>query len=132
MKSLFLKIFLSFWAAQALFLVLAILVTIALRPARHGIESEGPQILAEVVNAYLSGGERAAHEYVEELWRTQHVWASVFDPSGHEISGRRPRIEDVGPGGPPADSPIRGGPPRHRGGIDRLLPARVIRPSLAL
>src|SRR5216684_2529119 len=39
MRSLFLRIFLSFWAAQALFLVLAILVTIAMRPARHGIES---------------------------------------------------------------------------------------------
>ena len=60
MKSLFLKIFLSFWAAQALFLVLAILVTIALSPARHGIEGEGPQILAEIVNAYMSGGEPAA------------------------------------------------------------------------
>ena len=70
MKSLFLKIFLSFWAAQALFLVLAILVTIALRPARHGIESQAPQILAEVVDAYQSGGERAAHDYVEELWRS--------------------------------------------------------------
>ena len=32
MKSLFLKIFLSFWLAQALFLVLAILVTLAFRP----------------------------------------------------------------------------------------------------
>ena len=31
MKSLFLRIFLSFWIAQALFLVLAILVTLALR-----------------------------------------------------------------------------------------------------
>ena len=132
MKSLFLKIFLSFWAAQALFLVLAILVTIALQPARHGIESQGPQILAEVVNAYLSGGERAAHEYVEELWRTQHVWASVFDPSGHEISGRRPRMEDLRPGGPPEDSPIRGGPPRHHGWIDSLLPDRVIRQALTL
>jgi len=132
MKSLFLKIFLSFWAAQALFLVLAILVTIALQPARHGIESQGPQILAEVVNAYLSGGERAAHEYVEELWRTQHVWASVFDPSGHEISGRRPRMEDIRPGGPPEDSPIRGGPPRHHGWIDNLLPDRVIRQALTL
>jgi len=37
MKSLFLKIFLSFWAAQALFLVLAILVTIA--SARRGTAS---------------------------------------------------------------------------------------------
>ena len=88
MKSLFLKIFLSFWAAQALFVVLAILATMALSPARHGIESEGPQILAEVVNAYQSGGEHAAHDYLEELWRTKHVWALVFDPAGHEISGR--------------------------------------------
>jgi two-component system, OmpR family, sensor histidine kinase CpxA len=114
--------------------VLAILVTIALRPARHGIESEGPQILAEVVNAYQSGGERAAHDYVEELWHTQHVWALVFDPSGREISGRpgRPRMEDIGPGGPPPDSPMRGGLPRHRGWIDSLLPDRVIRQALTL
>jgi two-component system, OmpR family, sensor histidine kinase CpxA len=132
MKSLFLKIFLSFWAAQALFVVLAILATIALSPARHGIESEGPQILAEVVNAYQSGGEHAAHEYVEELWRSQHVWASVFDPSGHEISGRRPRMEDLRPEGPPPDSQMRGGPPRHRGWMDSLLPDRVIRQALTL
>jgi two-component system sensor histidine kinase CpxA len=132
MKSLFLKIFLSFWAAQALFLVLAILVTIALRPTRHGIESEASQILAEAVNAYLSGGEPAAHEYVEQLRRTRHVWASVFDASGHEISGRRPRMEDLGPGGPPPDSPLRFGPPRRRGWIDILLPDRVIRQSLTL
>jgi two-component system, OmpR family, sensor histidine kinase CpxA len=132
MKSLFLKIFLSFWAAQALFLVLAILVTIALRPARHGIESEAPQILAEAVNAYLSGGEPAAHDYVEKLWHTQHIWASVFDPSGREISGRRPRMEDLRPGGPSPDSPLRGGPPRYRGWMDSLLPDRVIRQALTL
>src|SRR5580658_7761189 len=132
MKSLFLKIFLSFWAAQVLFVVLAILATIALSPARHGIESESPQILAEVVNAFQTGGEHAAHEYVEELWRTQHVWASVFDPSGHEITGRRPRIEDVRPGGPPLNSPMRGGPPRHHGWLDYLLPDRVIRQALTL
>jgi two-component system sensor histidine kinase CpxA len=131
-KSLFLKIFLSFWAAQVLFVVLAILATIALSPARHGIESESPQILAEIVNAYQSGGEHAAHEYVEDLWHTQHVWASVFDPSGHEITGRRPRIEDLRPGGPPSDSPMRGGPPRHRGWLDYLLPDRVIRQALTL
>jgi two-component system sensor histidine kinase CpxA len=132
MKSLFLKIFLSFWIAQALFVVLAILVTIALSPRRQGIESEGPQILAEIVNAYQSGGERAAHDYVEELWRSQQVWASVFDPSGHEISGRHPRMEDLGPGGPSADSPLRAAPPRHRGWMDNFLPDRVIRQALTL
>ncbi len=31
MKSLFLKIFLSYWMAQALFLALAILITLAMR-----------------------------------------------------------------------------------------------------
>ena len=134
MKSLFLKIFLSFWAAQALFVVLAILVTIALSPARHGMESEAPQILAEVVNAYQSGGERAAHDYVEELWRTQHVWAMVFDPSGQELTGRtgRPRLEDARPGAPPPDIALHGGLPRHHGWMDSLLPGRVIRRAMTL
>jgi two-component system, OmpR family, sensor histidine kinase CpxA len=129
MKSLFLKIFLSFWAAQALFLVLAILVTIALRPARHGIESEGPQILAEAVNTYQSGGERGAHDYLEELWHTQHVRAFVFDASGLELSGRRvpPWIEDVREGRTPRDAP-----PRHRGWMDKLLPDPLVRQALTL
>ena len=129
MKSLFLKIFLSFWAAWALTLVLAILVTMALRPARHGIESEGPQILAEAVNRYQSGGERSVHDYLEEIWHTQHVRTFVFDPSGHELSGRRvpPWIEDVRQGVPP-----RGGPPHHRGWIDKLQPDPLVRQALTL
>src|SRR5713226_1440585 len=128
MKSLFLKIFLSFWAAQALFLVLAILVTIALRPARHGIESQGSQILAEVVNAYQGGGERAAHDYLEEVLHTQHVRAFVFDPSGHELSGRQvpPWIEDVRQGGPLY------GLPHHRGWMDKMMPDRMMRQALTL
>jgi two-component system, OmpR family, sensor histidine kinase CpxA len=130
MKSLFLKIFLSFWAAQALFLVLAILVTIALRPARHGIEGQAPQILAEVVNAYQNRGERGAHDYLEELWHTQHVRAFVFDPAGHELSGRRmvpPWIEDLRQGVAP-----RVGPFSHQGWMDRLLPDRLTRLALTL
>jgi len=129
MKSLFLKIFLSFWAAQALFLVLAILVTIALRPARHGVESQAPQILAEAVNAYQSGGERGAHDYVEELWRTQRMRAFVFDPTGHELAGRRvpPWIEDVRQGVAP-----RGGPPSHRGWMDKLMRDPILRQALTL
>ena len=129
MKSLFLKIFLSFWAAQALFLVLAILVTIALRPARHGVESEAPQILAEAVNAYQNGGERGAHEYLEEVWHTQHVRAFVFDPTGHELGGRMapPWIEDVRRGVTP-----RGAPPHYRGWMSRLMPDPMLRQALTL
>jgi two-component system sensor histidine kinase CpxA len=153
MKSLFLKIFLSFWAAQALFLVLAILVTIALRPARHGMETEGPQILAEVVNAYQTGGERAAHDYLEEVLHTQHIRAFIFDSTGRELSGRRvpPWIEDSREGraassasstaGPASSSQggaaaargddMRGGP-RHSGWMDSLMPDRIVRTAMTL
>ena len=99
MKSLFLKIFLSFWAAQALFLVVAILVTIAMRPARRGMESEGAQILAEAVNAYQTAGERGAQAYLDDVLHTQHVHAFVFDPSGRELSGRRVPPWRTGPAG---------------------------------
>jgi two-component system sensor histidine kinase CpxA len=129
MKSLFLKIFLSFWAALALSLVLAILATIALRPARRGIESQGLQTLAEAVNAYQSGGERGTHEYLEGVWHAQHVRTFVFDAAGHELAGRPvpPWIEDVRQGVEP-----RGGPMRHRTWIDRMLPSPITREALTL
>jgi len=138
MKSLFLKIFLSFWAALALSLVLAILVTIALRPARRGIESQAPQTLAEAVNAYQTGGQRATHDYLEELWRTQHVRAFVFDPAGNELSGRHvpPWIEEsreggTQPGGAQGGNQ-RGGPLRHRSWMDNFVPDRIMRQALTL
>jgi len=149
MKSLFLKIFLSFWAAQALFLVLAILATIALRPARHGLESEGPQILAEAVNAYQTGGERRVHEYLEEVWHAKHVRAFVFDPLGRELSGRRvpPWIEDSrqdrttqsglsqgssSQGNSAQGDGMRGGLLHHSGWMDRLMPDRIVRTAMTL
>ena len=58
MKSLFLKIFLSFWVAQALFLVLAILVMLAFRPQRNSTwEALRTTALTEAIDAY-------------ETWRT--------------------------------------------------------------
>jgi len=124
MKSLFLRIFLSFWAAQALFVVLAILVTIAMRPSRHGIETMGPQTLAEVVNAYRNEGEKGAYNYLEDLQKTQHVRAFVFDSTGRELSGRIPPpwVEDT----------RRGHALRHRGWLASLLPDRFSRQALTL
>ena len=51
MKSLFLKIFLSYWLAQALFIMLAMLVTLAMRPQREftGFEAQQSKILGEAV-----------------------------------------------------------------------------------
>jgi two-component system, OmpR family, sensor histidine kinase CpxA len=129
MNILFLKIFLSFWAALALSLVLAILVTIALRPPRRGIESQSLQTLAEAVDAYQSGGERGAHEYLEEIWHTQHVRVFVFDPSGHELAGHPvpPWIEDVRRGVPMHDGPLH-----HHSWMDNLMPDRITREALTL
>jgi two-component system sensor histidine kinase CpxA len=122
MRSLFLKIFLSFWAAQALFLVLAILVVIALRPTREpGIESMGSRVITEAVNEFQNGGEKAAREYLEDLQRTQNLHGFVFDSSGREISGRMifPWIDDM----------RRIGHIRRHTWIDRFLPERFYRQS---
>jgi len=89
MKSLFLKIFLSFWVAQALFLVLAILVMLALRPQRNSTwEALRTTALTDAVDAYEQGGAQKARDYLENLQMTQHVRAYVFDEEGTEISGR--------------------------------------------
>jgi len=89
MKSLFLRIFLSFWVAQALFLVLAILVMLALRPQRNSTwDALRTAALTEAIGAYEQGGTQQAHEYLENLQMNQHVRAYVFDEQGVEISGR--------------------------------------------
>jgi two-component system sensor histidine kinase CpxA len=88
MKSLFLKIFLSFWVAQALFVVLAILVTLALRPRSSTWEALRTTVLNDSVNAYEDGGDRKLREYLDDLDHTQHVRAYLFNERGEEVSHR--------------------------------------------
>jgi signal transduction histidine kinase len=89
MKSLFLKIFISFWVAQALFIVIGLLVMLALRPQRTSAsEALRSTALTEAVSAYERGGTSQARDYLENLQMTQHVRAYVFDEQGSEISGR--------------------------------------------
>jgi two-component system, OmpR family, sensor histidine kinase CpxA len=89
MKSLFLKIFISFWLAQALFLVLAILVMLVLRPQRNASwEALRSTALTETVDAFEHGGAQKARDYLENLQMKQHVRAFVFDEQGNEITGR--------------------------------------------
>src|SRR4029077_13930275 len=91
MKSLFLKLFLSFWVAQALFLVLAILVTLALRPQKNSTwEALRTSVLNEAVTEYERGGEQQVRQYLETVQATQHVRAYIFDERGNEISHRAP------------------------------------------
>src|ERR1700686_3927738 len=88
MKSLFLKIFLSFWVAFALFLVLAILATLAFRPRASGWEGLLATALNDSVNAYEQGGYRGLREYLQNLENTQHVRAFLFDENMEEMSHR--------------------------------------------
>ncbi|MBV9342613.1 MAG: HAMP domain-containing protein, partial [Acidobacteria bacterium] len=87
MRSLFLKIFLSFWLANALFVVLAILVTAALRPTRQlsAVEAQQPKFLNEAVDAYQSGGTEKLREYLRNLRDSQHVHAVLFNEQGNLV-----------------------------------------------
>src|ERR1700692_30098 len=88
MKSLFLKIFLSFWVAFALFLVLAILVTLAFRPRTSSWEGLLATASNDSVNAYEQGGAPALREYLANLESTQHVRAFLFNENMEEVAHR--------------------------------------------
>src|ERR1700756_1464964 len=87
MRSLFLRIFLSFWLALALFLVLAILVTAAMRPTREisAIEALQPKFLSEAVDAYQAGGTPKLRDYLRNLHDTQHIRTVLFNEQGNLI-----------------------------------------------
>jgi signal transduction histidine kinase len=80
MKSLFLKIFLSFWLAQALFLALAILATVAMRPTRHisAIEALQTKFLNDAISAYQTGGTDQLRDYLRSIRDSQHIHAALF------------------------------------------------------
>ena len=118
MKSLFLRIFLSFWMAFALFLVVAILVTLALRPRSSTWEALRTTVLNDAVTAYEQGGEEQLKKYMLEMEDTQHVRAYLFDERGEELSHRAPPdwAIRVAEGGPrvPRDGLIFPAPPMQR------------------
>src|SRR5579864_3992577 len=88
MKSLFLRIFFSFWFAQALFFLLAILVTLAFRPRSATWEALRTTVLNDAVSAYEEGGNQQLRQYLAELEKTQNVRAYLFDERGVELSQR--------------------------------------------
>ncbi len=85
---LFVKIFLSFWLAQALFVALAILVTVAMRPERKisAIEALQPRFLEEATDAYCNGGIDRLEEYLRYLRDTQHIHSMLFDDRGPVVT----------------------------------------------
>jgi two-component system sensor histidine kinase CpxA len=91
MRSLFLKIFLSYWMAQALFLALAIIVTFAMRPTREisNLQALEPKFLNETLQAYQTGGDEAARKYMRGVHDNLHVRLFIFDDQGRDLLGRK-------------------------------------------
>src|SRR5262249_45543277 len=92
MRSLFLKIFLSFWAAQALFVILAIVITLATRPPsrQSGIEARQSEFLNNALEAYKAGGQDGIHNYLRSLHESEHIRLFLLDGQGADLAGRRP------------------------------------------
>jgi two-component system, OmpR family, sensor histidine kinase CpxA len=89
---LFLKIFLFYWVAQALFLVIAILFTLATSPSREisNLQSRQSQYLADAVKAYQAGGAEGTRLYLRPIHDSEHVRFFLFDEHGKELLGRNP------------------------------------------
>lgn len=92
MRSLFVRIFLSYWVAQALFLVLAILVTLAIRPSGEiaSVQAQQARFLSEAVQAYQTGGQEGARNYLRTVRDAQHVRPFLFDEHARDLTGRTP------------------------------------------
>jgi two-component system, OmpR family, sensor histidine kinase CpxA len=122
MRSLFLKIFLSFWVAQALFAVLAIAIAIWLRPYRETAAWEALEnkVLNESLQTYESSGPEALGRYLSDLQASQHVRAFLFDEEGKEVSGGRP---------PDFIQNFQHGRPAVSSGFLRISPERFLRQS---
>jgi two-component system sensor histidine kinase CpxA len=92
MKSLFLRIFLSYWLAQAVFMIFAIMIVTALRPSRDisNLQSEEATFLSEGVQAYNAGGETALWKYLRNLHEVHHAKLYISDDQGRDLLGRTP------------------------------------------
>jgi len=92
MKSLFLRIFVSYWIAQALFVVLALLIATALRPSHEiaALQAQESKFLAEALEAYQAGGEPTLWRYLRGIHDAQHIRLYIADDTGKDLLRRQP------------------------------------------
>jgi signal transduction histidine kinase len=90
MRSLFLKIFLSFWAAQALFVALAMVAAIAFRPQTESPHWEyiRSNTALQVVGAYEAGGSAGLNAKLDAIDRGLRIHVFLFDAAGKDLTGR--------------------------------------------
>ena len=90
MRSLFLKIFLSFWLTLALFVALAMVAAIAFRPQTETPHWEylRTNTARQLVHAYETAGAGGLNRSLSEIDRGLRIRAFLFDEHGQELSGR--------------------------------------------
>lgn len=87
MRSLFLKIFLAFFAAMALFGILSVATTMVImhwEMAGNNLEVMGQGAVA----AYLRGGTPELRRYFRSIEHDRYFRAILLDDKGNELSGR--------------------------------------------
>src|SRR5258707_1405918 len=85
MRSLFLRIFLSFWTAQALFVVSAIVLTIALRPREEDVLPAGSA--AQMAATFELNGQAALRQEVRQGEQTRHLRLFLFHGGVGGVAG---------------------------------------------
>ncbi len=92
MRRLFVKIFLSFWLAQALFMVLAMLLTLAMRPPNEhaAIIAQQSRLLDESVLAFHASGVEGLRTYFRTERDSIHARLFLFDEHDKDVTGREP------------------------------------------
>ena len=90
MKSLFLKIFLSFWLVQAIIVALVVLATIIFRPQTESpfFEYLKASTAQQLVQTYEAGGAPALNGKLDQLHGNLKFQAFLFDDQGRELAGR--------------------------------------------
>jgi two-component system sensor histidine kinase CpxA len=88
MRTLFWKIFISFWSVVAIFIVIAVLILGRL-PLRQTVDNNASAMYSQsLVQTYAIGGKVELYRYLQQFKRTSGGEAYLLDGAGNEVAGQ--------------------------------------------
>jgi hypothetical protein len=98
MRTLFWKIFISFWSVVAIFIVIAVLLLGRRAPlpetSRQAVEHDAFAMYARSLGqTYDVGGKVELYRYLQEFKRTSRGEAYLLDRLGNEVAGQIQRCQ---------------------------------------
>jgi len=88
MRTLFWKIFISFWSVVAIFIVIAVLLSGRL-PLRQTVDNNASAMYSQsLVQTYAVGGKVQLYRYLQQFKRTSGGEAYLLDGAGNEVAGQ--------------------------------------------